>query len=117
MEAYYQICNKETTFDELALTDRKIKCHNSKRYNQLSPDLQNRLRGANTNKPQMPVRVKHGFLMTQVVEQLPAVLDNSLSKQLLNELENKWAVSQLKLRLEEIDLPESLTLSEETTIQ
>ena len=105
METFYQLCNEETSFDDLALTNRKIKCHRAIRYGKLTPALEKRLRGAGTSKPQMPVRNNNGFLITQVVEQLPAQLDDTLSQQLLAELEQNWANRELNLRLDDLDLP------------
>ena len=105
MEIFYQLCNQETSFDELALTNRTIKCHRAIRYGKLTPALEKRLRGAGTSKPQMPIRNNKGFLITQVVEQLPAQLDDTLSQQLLAELEQNWANRELNLRLDDLDLP------------
>ena len=105
LETFYQLCNQETSFEDLALTNRTIKCHRAIRYCKLTPALEKRLRRAGTSKPQQPIRNNNGFLITQVVEQLPAQLDDTLTQQLLGELEQNWANRELNLRLDDLDLP------------
>jgi len=102
MEIFYQLCNNESNFEDLSLTNRRIKLHRCKRYNTLTAALQKRLRGAGISKPQTPTKTQNGFLITQVVEQIPAQLDEKMSKQLLLDLENNWAKRELQLRLEDL---------------
>lgn len=107
MESFYQLCNKEATFDDLALMNKEIKLHKEVCYDQLTPSLQKHLRGAGTSKPLSPFRTKSGFLLAQVVEQRPAQLTEELSNHLLMQLEKDWAYRELRLRIEDFKFNQS----------
>ena len=102
LELYYQLCNEETTFEKLSLTFRGVKKEVKKPYYELHKILQQQLRGAGTSKPQSPIRIKTGYLVTKVIEQHPAKLDAIMKEKLLSELETDWADRQILLRLEEL---------------
>jgi len=102
LELYYQLCNEETTFEKLAAVFRGVKKEIKKPYNELHKVLQLQLRGAGTSKPQSPIRITTGYLVTKVIEQHPAELDAIMKDNLLCELKNEWADRQITLRLEEL---------------
>ena len=101
-EIFYQLCNQEITFQKLASVQRS-KNRKHKKYSELNKILQLQLRGAGIEKPQAPIKIPSGYLLTQVIEQHPAKLDERMRNNLLIELEVSWAERQLVFRLEELN--------------
>ena len=107
-EIYYQLCNEEVSFEKLASIYRGVRKEIKKPYDELHKVLQLQLRGAGTSKPQVPIKIKSGYLVTKVIEQHPAELNVAMKQTLLQELENEWADRQIMLRLEELRRSKSI---------
>ena len=103
IEIFYQLCNQETTFKKLSALYKGVRSEKGKRYSELNKVLARQLRGAGTSKPQTPIPISTGYLITQVIEQHPAQLNEEMKGQLLMDLEKSWAERQLVLRIEEIN--------------
>ena len=104
IEIFYQLCNQETTFRKLSSLYKGVRKESKRCYCELNSVLRRQLSGAGTEKPQSPIPINSGFLITQVIEQHPAQLNKEMREKLLLELEDEWAKRQLILRYEEVDL-------------
>ena len=111
MEIYYQLCNKETNFEELAKENQSIKCYKNKPVGRLSGFLASKLSSAIIGVPTLPTRTDDGFLILQVIKKTDATLDSNLRKRLLVDIEKDWCRRSLKQILDDYLYDKDLDLS------